>query len=130
MVFNFGKCKCTHIAHGNMDEEYKMGVAVLGRTTQEKDLGITFCADMKVSEQCGIAASKGNKIIGLIRRTIIYKEKQLIVPLYKTIVRSHLEYCIQAWRPYRKKDIYKLERIQRRASKMIPELTDLSYESR
>ena len=85
---------------------------------------------MKVSEQCGIAASKGNEILGLIRRTITYKEKHLIVPLYKAIVRPHLEYCIQAWRPYRKKDIDKLERIQRRATKMIPELRDLSYESR
>ena len=85
---------------------------------------------MKVSEQCGIAASKGNKILGLIRRTITCKEKQLNVPLYKAIVRPHLEYCIQAWRLYRKKDIDKLERIQRRATKMIPELRDLSYESR
>ena len=58
-----------------MDEEYKMGDAVLGRITQEKDLGLTFSADMKISEQCGIAASKGNKILGLIRRTITYKEK-------------------------------------------------------
>ena len=93
-----------------MDEEYKMGDAVLGRTTQEKDLGVTFNADMKVSVQCGIAVSKGNQILGLIRRTVTYKEKQLIVPLYKAIVRPHLEYCIQAWRPYRKKDIDKLER--------------------
>ena len=85
---------------------------------------------MKVSEQCGIAASKGNQILGLIRRTIMYKEKQLIVLLYKAIVRPHLEYCIQAWRLYHKKDIDKLERIQRRATKMIQELRDLSYESR
>ena len=84
-----------------MDEEYEMGDAVLGRTTQEKHLGVTF--NMKVSEQCGIAPSKGNQILGLIRRTITYKEKQLIVPLYKATVRPHLEYCIQAWRPYRKK---------------------------
>ena len=63
----------------------------------------------------------------------MYKEKQLIVPLYKlykAIVRPHFEYCIQAWRPYCKKDIDKLERIQRRATKIIPELRDLSYESR
>ena len=46
---------------------------------------------MKVSEQCGIAASKGNKILGLIRRTITYKEKYLIVPLYKAIVIPHLD---------------------------------------
>ena len=102
MLLSFGKCKCIHIGHGNMDEEYKMDV-VLGRTTQEKDLGVTFSADMKISEQCGIAASKENQILGLIRRTTMYKEKQLIVPLYKAIIRPHLEYCIQTWRPYRKK---------------------------
>ena len=67
--------KYIHIGHGNMDKEYKMGDAVLGRTTQEKDLGVTFSADMKVSEQCRIAASKVNLVLGLIRRTITYKEK-------------------------------------------------------
>ena len=130
MLITFGKCKCIHVGHGNMDEEYKMGDAVLGRTRQEKYLVATFSADMKVSEQRGIAASKGKQILGLIRRTITYKEKQLIVPLYKAIVRPHLECCIQAWRSYRKKDTDKLGRIQRRTTKMIPELRDLSYESR
>ena len=70
---------------------------------------------MKVSEQCEIAASKGKQILGLIWSTITYNEKQLnelIVPLYKAIVRLHLEYCIQAWMPYRKKDIDMVERIQ------------------
>ena len=52
MLFNFGKCKCIHIGHGNMDEEYKMGDAVRGRTTQEKDLGVTFSAGMKVMWDC------------------------------------------------------------------------------
>ena len=98
MLLHFGKCKCIHIGHGNMDEEYKMGDAVLGRTTQEKDLGVTFSADMKVSEQCRIAASKGNQILRLIRRTITYKDKQLIVQIYNAIVRPHLEHCTQAWR--------------------------------
>ena len=46
-----------------------------GRTTQEKDLGVTFSADMKVSEQCGIAASKEKNILELIRRMIMYMEK-------------------------------------------------------
>ena len=130
MLFNFGKCKCLHTGHRNLNVNYKMGDTVLGTTVKEKDLGVTISADMKVSEQCGIAASKGNQILGLIRRNITYKGKKLIIPLYKAIVRPHLEYCIQAWRPYRKKDIATLERIQRRATKMIPELRDLSYEER
>ena len=67
---------------------------------------------MKVSEQCVIAAAKRNQILGLIRRNIAYKEKELIILQYKTIVRPHLEYCIQAWRPYHKKDIHMLERVQ------------------
>ena len=85
---------------------------------------------MKVSEQCGIAAAKGNQILGLIRRNIVYKEKELIIPLYKTIVRPHLEYCIEAWRPYLKKDVDILERVQRRATKMKKILRNISYEMR
>ena len=87
-------------------------------------------ASMKVSEQCRIAASKDNQILGMIRRNITYKEKSLIVPLYKAIVRPHLEYCIQAWNPHLRKDIDMLEKIQRRATKLIPGLRDLRYEER
>ena len=75
MLFGFGKCECLHIGHGNLDVNYKMGDSVLCTTIKEKDLGVTINADMKVSEQCGIAASKGNQIYGLIRRNITYKEK-------------------------------------------------------
>ena len=58
-----------------------MGGTVLNTTLNEKDLGLTISADMKVSEQCGIAVVKGNQILGLIRRNIVYKEKELIIPL-------------------------------------------------
>ena len=61
---------------------------------------------------------------------VTYKDKSLIVPLYKAIVRPHLEYCIHAWSPYLRKDIDMLEKIQRRATKLIPGLTDLRYEER
>ena len=66
----------------------------------------------------------------MIRRNITYKENSLIVPLYKAIVRRHLEYCIQAMSPYLRKDIDMLEKIQRRATKLIPGLRDLRYEER
>ena len=130
MLFNFGKCKCLHIGPGNTSMTYEMGGTILSTTVKEKDLGVTMNANMKVSEQCRIAASKGNQVLGMIRRNITYKDKRLIVPLYKAIVRPHLEYCIQAWSPYLRKDIDMLEKIQRRATKLIPGLRDLRYEER
>ena len=68
-------------------------------------------ANMKVSEQCRIAASNGNQCLGMIRRNITYIEKSLIIHLYKAIVRPHLQYCIQACNPYLGKDIDMLEKI-------------------
>ena len=56
------------------------------------------------------SSAKGNQVLGMIRRNITYKDKSLIIPLYKAIVRPHLEYCIQAWSPYLRKDIDMLEK--------------------
>ena len=75
MLFNYGKCKCVHTGHGKLDSNYTMGDTFLGTTVKEKDIGATITADMTVSQQCGIAASKGNQIVGLIMINITYKEK-------------------------------------------------------
>ena len=64
---------------------YEMGGTILCKTVKENDLGVTINANMKVSEQFIIAASTGNQIIGMIRRNITYREKGLIVLLYKAI---------------------------------------------
>ena len=96
MLFNFGKCKCLHTKPGKTDMNYEMGGTSLSKTVKEKFLGVTMNANMKVSELCRIAASKGNQVLGLIRRKLTqhYKENSLIIPLYKAIIRPHLEYCI------------------------------------
>ena len=65
MLFNFGKCKCLHTGHGNLDVNYEMGDTGMGTTVKEKDLGVTISADMKVLEQCGIAASN-QRVIKLL----------------------------------------------------------------
>ena len=127
MLFNFGKCKCLHTEPGNTGMNYEMGGTILSKTGKEKDLGVTMNANMKVSEQYRIAASKGDQVLRMIRRNITYKETSLIVPLYKAIVRPHLEYCIQAWNVHLRKDIDMFEKIQRRATKLIPGLRDLRY---
>ena len=81
MSFTFGKCKCLHTGHGNLDVNNKMGDTVLDSTVTEKDSGVTISADMKVSAQCGIVAPKGNQIRGLVRRNITYKEKRMWIRL-------------------------------------------------
>ena len=70
---------------------YEMGGTILSKTVKEKDLWVTMNGYMKVSEQSRIAQSKVNQVLGMIRRNITYKDKSLIVPLYKAIVRPHLE---------------------------------------
>ena len=53
MLFNFGKCKCLHTGHGNLDVNYKMGDTVLGTTVKEKDLGVTISFYIHIlSEEC------------------------------------------------------------------------------
>ena len=58
---------------------YEMEETVLSKTVEENDLGVTMNANMKVSEQCRIAASKGNHVLGMIRRNMTYKGRSLIV---------------------------------------------------
>ena len=56
-----GKCKCLHTGSGNTGMNYEMGGTILSKTVKEKDLGVTMNANMKVSEQCRIAASKARR---------------------------------------------------------------------
>ena len=53
-----------------------------------------------------------------------------LLPLYKALVRHHIEYCVQAWRPYYQKDVDNLEKIQRRATRMMDERRGVEYEER
>ena len=75
----------------------------------EKDLGIVIQSELKWSKQCVKVSSSGNKILGSL------KNEEVIVQLYKSLVKAHLEYCVQAWRPHLEKDINLLEKVQRRA---------------
>ena len=63
MLFNFSKCKCIHLGHGNVNREYFMGDTMLGTSVKEKGLGVTVSADMTVSEQCGLTAAVSQAIL-------------------------------------------------------------------
>ena len=98
MLLNQSKCKCLHIGRANGREPYEMDNTVLLKTSKEKDIAVTISIDWKVSEQCGITARNGESATkdDQEKYNIIIDNKNLIIPLYKSIVRPHLEYCIQA----------------------------------
>ena len=130
MTFNVDKCKVLHLGNRNKDMKYTLYNSEITTVNKEKDLGVIVDNKFKFDEQCNIAARKGNQILGIIKRNFSYLDKDIFLRLYKGLVRPHLEYCIQAWNPHTKKNIKILEDVQRRATKLVREIRNLSYEDR
>ncbi|CAM5083137.1 unnamed protein product [Natator depressus] len=130
MKFNSEKCKVMHLGINNKNFSYKMGTHQLEGMEEENDLGVLVDHRMTMSCQCVMAVKKANAVLGCIRRGISSRDKEVLVPVYKALVRPHLEYCVQFWSPMFKKDEFKLEQVQRRATRMIRGMENLSYERR
>lgn len=96
----------------------------------EKDVGVYISDDLKWEKQVRSAAGKANSMLAILNNTFTYMDKNLMKTLFCTYIRPHLEFAIQAWSPYYSTDISELEKIQRRATKLIPELRHLEYEER
>lgn len=130
MVCNGEKCKVMHVGNKNRKSKYELQGKELQVITVEKDLGVLCTNDLKVEEQCADVCKKANRILGMIRRTITSRSKKIILQMYKSLVRPHLDYCGVVWRPYLQKDIKRVENIQRRTTKLIKECVGKSYEER
>jgi hypothetical protein len=130
MLFNINKCGVLHFGHNNKKYDYTINSDKIETRQDERDLGVIIDNSLKSSKQCVKAYKAANATLGMIRRSFVTRDESTILQLYKSIVRPKIEYCIQAWRPYLKKDIDLLEKIQHRATKMISSLKDHSYEER
>ena len=106
------------------------GNHILEETSVEKDLGVHIANSLKPTYHCEKAANKAMSALKLVRIAFDRLTKNNFKMLYTTYVRPHLDYCIQAMGPYMVQDFRALERVQRRATKLVPEIRSLPYEER
>ena len=132
--FNAKKCKSLHIGRNNPRHQYYMyesGIQVpVEQVESEKDLGVTFESTLRFDHHILNCVNKANRMLGLIKRTFTYMDKEMFLPLFKTLIRPHLEYATVVWSPFLKKDIFLIENVQRRATKIVKTISNLSYEER
>jgi len=130
MKFNMRKCKLMHADKDKVNFKYTMKGNTLQETSLEKDLGVVISDDGKTLSQCQNVYNKAIRIMGMINRTIRYKERRIMVRLYKSLVRPHLQYCVSAWSPHYLKDKELLERVQHRFTRMFKDLRQRNYDER
>ena len=102
----------------------------LEETEVEKDLGVQIDSKLKFSQHIQTKTNKANRVLGCLKHTFKYMNKDIFLMLYKSLVRPHLEYASCIWSPQLKRDQDAIERIQRRATKLVPERKNLPYSSR
>jgi len=66
----------------------------------------------------------------MMGRTMKSRNPEILLSIYKSIVRPHLEYCTPVWSPHYRKDKELLERVQHRFTRMFIHLRHLEYEER
>ncbi|PKU47360.1 hypothetical protein llap_2327 [Limosa lapponica baueri] len=130
MKFSKVKCKVLYLGHSNPKHKYRLGGEQIESSPEEKDLGVLVDEKLIMSRKCVLAAQKANRILCCIRTNVASRSREVILPLYSTLVRPHLVYCVQLWSSQHKKDMDLLEQVQRRATKMIRGLEHLSYANR
>ena len=130
MQYNTDKCHSLPMGYNNMLYPYQIDGTIMDSVREEKDLGVIIDSKLNFHRHIMETVKKANNTLGCIRRTIKFKDRDIMLPLYIAHVRSRLEYASVIWSPYKINDIQAIEYVQRRATKLIRGMRGLSYTER
>ena len=133
--FNVGKCKVLHF-NQDQDEyfEYEMRelntMCKIVSTNHDKDIGVTFDNNLLFNSHISSTVKKCQSILSIIKRTVTFLDENIMAILYTALVRPVLEYSNVIWAPHLAKHIIMIGAVQRRATRMVPTLTNMCYKDR
>ena len=133
LKFHPDKCACMGIGYSPKEEiytSYNMNGHCLKIINSEKDLGVLFDNNLKFDMHINSIINRANRILGIVRKTFDCLDRQIFANLYKGLVRPHLEYAAPVWSPHLMVQKEALENVQRRATRLVPGLSQLSYPER
>ena len=132
--FNVDKCMVMQIGSCNPKNQYLFGGVPLRCVESEKDLGVVFNTSFNFEDHVRKCIAKANGTIAWLTRNIISRETSVMLGLYKSLVKPHIEYCSQAWAPMARHGnwslILELEGVQRSFTRMIDGLGLMTYRER
>ena len=131
LTFHPDKCKHMHITR-NVNEIAERTYSLsphqkLEVIREEKDIGVYIDHNLSFDKHISAICNKANSMFAVLRRSFQFIDKETFVPLYKTLVRTHLDYASPVYNPYKVKHIEQLEAVQRRATQQIPGMKGKSY---
>ena len=130
LPLNIAKCQSLHLGGRNNGHQYHIGDVPVEGVQAERDLGVIIDEKLTFHSQTGLVTKKANTILAIIKKSFDCLNLTTLPILYKTLVRPILEYANTVWGPIYVGDQKKIERIQRRATKLLPELSQLPYQER